>query len=317
MRTTKNRQTENSIRQMALAAFPKKQIKSYTELTEGTCNTAYRIEFTDGSSSVLKIATADESGRISNEVNIMLAEVKAMRIVHESNVVKVAEVQYYDDSRTLCSGDYFFMEELEGQSIISIEDQFTEEERAVINYEMGQAEKKITSIYGETFGLLGDEENCYDNLFDFFYQLIANLLMDAERKNVEVGVSSEEMLACLKQDKAIFDKIEKPSLVHWDMWEGNVFVKDKHVSGIIDWERAMWGDVLMDEHFRRHSRNQDFLRGYGQEEFTEEEMKRIYWYDILRYLTQMVEGAYRKYEDDGLYQWARPLFEASWSAIIE
>ena len=48
-------------------------------------------------------------------------------------------------------------------------------------------------------------------------------------------------------DKTVFDEVKEPSLVHWDMWEGNVFVKEKHVLGIIDWERAMWGEAFMDD----------------------------------------------------------------------
>lgn len=59
-----------------------------------------------------------------------------------------------------------------------------------------------------------------------------------------------------------------------------------------------------------------FLRGYGQEEFSEAEQKRIYWYDVLLYLTMMTEGAYREYEDDGQYQWAKPMFEASWKELV-
>lgn len=48
---------------------------------------------------------------------------------------------------------------------------------------------------------------------------------------------------------------------------------------------------------------------------SETEMRRIYWYDVLLYLTMMTEGAYREYEDDGQYQWAKPLFEASWREL--
>lgn len=48
--------------------------------------------------------------------------------------------------------------------------------------------------------------------------------------------------------------------VHWDMWEGNIFIKDGHISGIIDWERALWGEAFMDDRFREHNRTQEFLK---------------------------------------------------------
>lgn len=315
MGITKNIQPEETILRMVREAFPQRQLDSYTELTEGMCNAAYLIRFSDGGRSVLKIASGSREGFLSNEVNLMAAEVRAMQIVRERNAVKVAEVQCYDTSRTLCSGDYFFMECLDGQSCISAIDSFTEQEKQELYNEIGQAERKITSIRGEQFGLLGAEER-YDSLADFIYQLISNVLQDAKRKNIVIGVEAADILSRLAEDRGIFDEVKYPVLVHWDMWEGNIFVKDRHVCGIIDWERAMWGEAFMDDRFRRHTRNPDFLKGYGKEEFTAAEMQRICWYDVLLYLTMMTEGAYRGYEDDSQYQWVKPLFEASFQEIM-
>lgn len=130
-----------------------------------------------------------------------------------------------------------------------------------------------------------------------------------------LGISPDEVLVQLSEDKAVFEEVVQPSLVHYDMWDGNLFVKEKHISGIIDWERAMWGEAFMDDRFRRHTRNNDFLRGFGKEVFTKDEMKRIYWYDVLLYLTMMTEGSYRGYEDDSQYRWAKEMFEAAWKEI--
>ena len=315
MAITKNKQSEAVIRQMVQNAFPGKQMASYVELTEGMCNTAYMITFADGSRSVLKIATKDNRGRMSNEVNLMEAEVTAMGVVSAADVVKVAQIQYYDKSNKICDGHYFFMEALEGESLSSVAERFSEEERAIINYEIGQVERRISTIQGKAFGLLGDTGHTHETLFDFVYMLISNVLSDAEKKGITFGISPEEILVLCRQYQAVFDKVKTPVLVHWDMWEGNIFVKDGHINGIIDWERAMWGEPFMDDRFRRHTRNKDFLRGFGQEEFTAEEMSRILWYDILLYLTMMTEGAYREYEDDGLYQWTKPLLEASWKEL--
>ena len=93
------------------------------------------------------------------------------------------------------------------------------------------------------------------------------------------------------------------------MWEGNVFVKDGRVSGIIDWERAMWGEPFMDDRFRMHNRDKYFLEGFGQTSFTENEIKRLRWYDIILYLTMMIEVFYREFEDKGQYFWAREMLE--------
>ena len=119
----------------------------------------------------------------------------------------------------------------------------------------------------------------------------------------------------LQKYPALFESVKTPSLVHWDMWEGNIFIKDGRISGIIDWERAMWGEPYMDDRFREHNRHSDFLKGFGICELSNEELKRIYWYDVLLYLTMMTEVTYREYEDDGQYHWVKPKFERAWEAL--
>lgn len=312
---TKNKQSRETICQMAAVAFPQKQVKYISELTEGMCNAAYCIEFRDGARSVLKIAPQRREALMSNEVNMMEAEVMAMRIVGDRSTVKVAKVQYYDTSGAICSGDYFFMEVVPGQSFFSIGDGLTESEKSIINYETGQIAKRLTEIQNSRFGLLADKAHQYTCLYDFVQYLVINVLADAGKKDIVIGVSPGEILKKLAEDRAAFEQVTQPTLVHWDMWDGNIFVKDGHISGIIDWERALWGEAFMDDRFRRHARNKTFLKGFGQESFSDREMRRIKWYDIFLYLTMMTEGAYRGYEDDSQYRWARQLFDEAWREV--
>lgn len=315
MGITKNKQSNEMIIAMAKKAFPDKTVKEIKELTEGMCNAAYMVSFKDGFKSVLKISSSDKSGFMTNEANLMSTEVKAMKLVNENSNVKVAEVFYYDNSKTLCDSEYFFMEALEGQSWISVIDSLRDEDNADLSCNVGVIQKELSGITGEKFGIVGDADNQFDSLFDFVYYLILNVLTDAGKRDVIIGVPNNEILGKLQADKKYFDTVKIPSLVHWDMWEGNIFVKDNKVSGIIDWERAMWGEPFMDDRFREHSRKEDFLRGFGIEKLSEAEMRRIHWYDILLYLTMMTEATYREYEDDGQYQWAKAMFDKVFSEM--
>lgn len=315
----KNRQDRETILQMAYRAFPEKKVKTIRELTEGMCNAAYLIEFEDDSRSVLKIACTDD-GLMRHEINMMEAEVRAMRIVHERKAARVAEVQYYDTTHSLCDGNYFFMEALPGESFQVLGGDMDEAQKSLINYETGCIARNLTQIRGDRFGLLGEQAlpsgHFFDRLFPFVWWLMENVLADARDKQVELGIPETELLELLKQDEILFDQVETPTLVHWDMWNGNIFVKDGHISGIIDWERAMWGEAYQDDRFRRHTRTADFLRGFGKEDLAAEEMRRICWYDIYLYLTMMTEGSFRGYEDDGQYRWARSLLHESWNEIM-
>ena len=307
---TKNRQSQETIINMAKKAFPDKQITEIKELTEGMCNVTYDIAFGDGSESILKIAAKDRSGNTSNEVNLMQAEVNAMRLVAGRCSCKVADVQYYDTSNTVCDGNYFFMEKLPGDNFFLIRESLSEEEIAGIHKEIGKISKELTNIQNSEFGFLGDEIR-FVTLYDFVKYMLMNLISDAEKKNIDIGYDKQFFQEQLESDKNFFKEVTHASLVHWDMWEGNVFVKDGHVSGIIDWERALWGEPFMDDRFRMHSRGQDFLEGFGQTSFSEDEQKRMRWYDIILYLTMMIEVFYREFEDKGQYFWAKEMLEKS------
>lgn len=315
MGITKNKQTNENIIRMAKSAFPQRGVPQIAELTEGMCNAAYELVYEDGFKTILKISSPIKTGFMTNECNLMEAEVKAMKLVAEKTDIKVAKVYRYDTTKELCDGDYFFMERLEGTSWISVMDSLGEERNSGLRMAVGKLQKQLSEITGDAFGLLGDHTHQFGNLYEFIYFLIHNVLDDAAKRDVVIGVHQNEILEKLSKDQGIFEAVKTPTLVHWDMWEGNIFVKEGNISGIIDWERAMWGEPFMDDRFRYHNRRDDFLKGFGINEFSEDERRRIYWYDILLYLTMMTEVTYREYEDDSQYQWVKPMFDKIWNII--
>ena len=315
MGITKNKQTKEKIIEMAQGAFPQREIPKIRELTEGMCNAAYELTYGDGFKTILKISSPLKTGFMTNEPNLMKAEVKAMKLVAENTGIKVAQIYKYDTTKALCDGDYFFMENIDGVSWFSVKDHLGEEVNAQLRMEVGKLQKQLSEVKGDKFGLLGDEIHQFNSLYEFTYFLIYNILNDAEKRDVVIGVSQAEILAKLARDKELFKDSKTPTLVHWDMWEGNIFVKDGHVSGVIDWERAMWGEPFMDDRFRYHNRHRDFLKGFGINELSDEELRRIYWYDILLYLTMMTEVTYREYGNDGQYLWVKPMFDKIWSLL--
>lgn len=315
MGITKCIQTKENIIRMAKAAFPERGIPEIEELTEGMCNVAYKLTYEDGFRTILKIASPIKSGFLTNECNLMDAEVMAMKLVARNTDIKVPEVYTYDTTRSLCEGDYFFMECMDGINWISVIESLAEDVNVRLRRRTGALQKQLTAISNDKFGLLGDIWHEFAGLFDFIYFLINNVLHDAEKRGVVIGVPKNEIIDLLTKDKSVFEEVKKPTLVHWDMWEGNIFVKDGEITGIIDWERAMWGEPYMDEPFRHHKRNKDFMEGFGVLELSKVEMRRIYWYDILLYLTMMTEVTYREYEDDGQYHWSKSLFEEVWSLL--
>ena len=315
MSITKNRQSRETLLALAATAFPQREISRITELTEGMFNAAYRVDFTDRDASILKIAAASKEGLLSNEINLMQAEVSAMEIAHNRGLPYVPRVQYSDFTRRQCDGTFFFMEAMPGRSVNSCRNELSEETFASLMRETGSFQRKLSAIHGEQFGLLGDSLR-FDTLHDLLVYLFIHVLRDAQAQSIDLGLNPDRLMTLLQQERSIFDEVEQPSLVHWDMWEGNIFEKDGKVCGIIDWERAMWTDPFMDDRFRRHTRTQAFLEGYGQTDFTPSEARRIRWYDLFLYITMYVESFYRQYADDaGFMKWITQVRDSAWKDI--
>ena len=315
MSVTKNHQSPEAIRALCNAAFPSRTVSAITELTEGLFNIAYRVDFADGGASVLKIAAADASGFLSNEINLMQAEVTAMQLARHHGLPHVAQVQFTDFSHTLCSGNYFFMEHFPGRSLNACRNELPESVQKHIHHQVGAFQRQMTAIRGTAFGLLGDDRR-FPTLHEMVQYMFSNVLHDAQAKNIDLGLSAEKLLGQLSEDHAVFDEVKTVSLVHWDMWEGNIFVQDGELCGIIDWERAMWGEPLMDDRFRRHTCPTAFLEGFGVQRFTPAETRRLAWYDLFLYLTMFTESFYRQYENiDRLLAWLRPLIAQAWADV--
>lgn len=317
MGVTKLKLHEEELVKIVGRYFPERTLIKHTELTEGLCNTAYLLELDNEQKLILKLTSGKRDGFLTNEIEMMDAEVKAMKIVAEQTDIRVAKVFCYDKSRTLIDGQFFLMEYLEGVSWHRQRDVLSEDENKSISRELGMIQKKLTSIHSDYFGMLGDEEHRFSSQYAFLQYLINNVLDDAVAVKVDLGVAPDQVLSALSADQELFSEVRVPSLVHWDMWEGNIFIQNNRLSGIIDWERAMWADPMMDDRFRFHNRNDAFLEGFGITELTENEKRRILWYDVFLYLTMMTEPIYRQYGDDWQYNWIKPMFAQVWKSLEE
>ena len=99
-----------------------------------------------------------------------------------------------------------------------------------------------------------------------------------------------------------------PSFVHWDLWDPNVFVDPDtlEVVGIIDFERALWGDPLMEAQFLAKIGDAAFLDAYGIPMFpTPGAVSRRLLYDLYLFVIMVVEVAYRRYPTDDIERFGR------------
>lgn len=312
---TKNLQTQENLSRMCKQAFPQKEMRSAKELSGGFFGAAYLIVFSDGEEAVLKIAPPGGVSIMSYEKNIMAAEVESMKLIKENTSLPVAKILYYSTDHILCSSDYFFMEKLPGMSYADLEKKMPEEEKHKIDVCLGRYDKAINQIHNDKFGYFSQPEYQGTDWYQVFSLITESVLKDGEALKVDIGVSYDEIRNLLRQSEAFFKEVTVPCLVHWDLWSGNVLIENGQVSGIIDFERCLWADPLMELGFRRHYDASSFFEGYGKTEFTMEEQIRRIWYDVYLFLIMTIECDYRQYEDRNSYYWAKNMLKDSWEDV--
>ena len=311
---TKSVVAKETIHKMVQKAFDCEP-KEIAELTEGFFNVAYRIDLGDRKV-ILKVAPSPEVEVLTSEKNIMWAEVDSMRRTKKRTNVPVPEIYFYDDSKELINRPYFFMEALSGRNFFTIMETMSEEEKANVFRQAGQYTRELNRITGEKFGYYGQPDCQGNNWYEVFKSLILDVFSDLERKSIAVPVAKEKLLAMLGADKSCFDEVTIPKYVHWDIWAGNIFVEDGKVTGIIDFERAMWADELMEVGFRTYDYSAAFFEGYEREALSETEQRRAQWYDMYLFLLMRTECDYRGYEGTWHYDWSGEMIE-KWTKLLE
>lgn len=314
---TKNPKTRAQIAAMAGRAFGGMALAdgdgAVRELKDGWFNAAYTVRLADGREVILKIAPPADAEVLQYEKNIMATEVASMRLVRQNPAIPVPEVYSYDDGHDLCDSDYFFMEKIVGDNLDHVREQLAPATLEAIDRQIGVIIRAVNSFPGSYFGLPGNPDLRASTWKGAFIKLVEAVLEDGARKGVAFDESYDTLRATVLRHAPSLDAVTSPCLVHWDAWNPNFFVKDGRVVGIIDFERAMWAEPLMEAQFRQlfGSGVNGSMRGYGKTSFTFEEEQRCQLYSLYLGLVMHVECFYRNYDTDAIYNLSRQFIGAT------
>lgn len=308
---TKNRKTREQVARMVERAFNGLTLAAgddaVTELKEGWFNAAYNVRLSDGKEVILKIAPPQGAEVMTYEQNIMSTEVASMRLVKQNPAIPVPEIYYFDNAHDLCDSDYFFMEKLSGENYGLIRASLPREVQAQLDEQIGAIVREINGFTGTYYGYPGNSDLRASTWKEAFLKVCDSVLEDGRRKDAEYGEFSIDTLrtAILKHAPAL-EQVTTPQMVHWDAWDLNFFVKDGKVTGLLDFERVLWADPLLEAQFRPLFGEgvTGYMRGYGKTSFTHEEEQRNHLYTLHLALVAKTEGYYRHYDTDEVAKWA-------------
>jgi aminoglycoside phosphotransferase (APT) family kinase protein len=306
---TKRKLDRDTIESLVRFAFKGKvEVEQLTELTDGYFNNSYLIQLSDGKKVVLKISPRDDVKVLQYERNLMKTEVFVLKLIGEKGGVPVPIVLFYDDGRTLIDSDYFIMEHVEGVPLNKAKENMTEENYRNVVSDLGKYAKKIRNIQGNYFGFINIENRRYDQWYECFKMMILDLMDDAESEQVNLPITKHQALYLLEINQSNLKKVESPALLHKDLWDGNIFVDPSNylIKGIIDCERAIYGDPLLEAVCGFLDGNEMFMNQYyDKRDLDESEQIRVKLYKFYLFLLIVIECPYRQYSDPNFEIWAK------------
>ncbi|MFF7679285.1 phosphotransferase family protein [Actinacidiphila glaucinigra] len=212
------------------------------ELTDGWFNAAYRVRLDDGRPAVVKIAPPPDAAVLRYERGIMATEVMAHRRMAALGGIPLPELLY-------AAPEFMALSVLPGTPWDKAADRIPADRQARLRRELGRIVARLHTLAPEDgrYGYPAPEAGL--SAADWptaFGAMVEALLEEAGHRHTPLGAAPEEIRALVAAGADVLAEVEEPRLVHFDLWPGNVFVADdgSAVTGLIDHERAFWGDPL-------------------------------------------------------------------------
>ncbi|MFW2504171.1 phosphotransferase family protein [Clostridium diolis] len=302
---TKNLISNEEIKKIVKANFGDSTvINNIKELNEGMFNSAYLIELNDlPGEIILKVGPAPNAELLTYEKDIMKTEIEVYKMIQSKTCIPVPQILKYDFSRKLISSDYFFMTKLNGCTWKEVSKKISKENKERLKEEIGKYTAELHSIKGEYFGYFTDNvDEQYKTWSEAFLAMIKNIMTDGVKHGIKLPY--DKIFSVIEDKLEVLDEIKEPSLVDFDLWAGNVFlIKNGNsytVEGIVDFERAYWGDPYADftSSMMIYSdvlKEVSFQKGYSKKNnkyihFSKEDKCRMFLYRIYMSLILAIES---------------------------
>ena len=330
---TKNHLDEETIQKLVKQHFTQ-STTLITPLTDGFYNASYLIKLESEKEVVLKVAPPPQVTILEYEKDIMATEVLFYQLTEAKTDVPIPHVIAFEPKSQVIDSGYYFMTKLEGKPLNRVAE-LTPERRRPVYEVLARNLAKLHSIEGECFGYTTMKAQCEGfGAHRAIMNSFRALMSDCEKVSETLPISHNEIWELLHQTKKAFDEVIKPCLVHFDLWDGNIFVLDQEplvTTGYIDFERGFYGDPAADfcqvQGYMNLKENSWFIDIYNQYAKTpvvlDQSMEiRMTTYRLYLFVIMYVESFYRDVDGsfDGQKQWVSrelPLIMAHLKQLID
>ncbi|MBK1880360.1 phosphotransferase family protein [Pelagicoccus mobilis] len=270
---------------------------SITEISGGLFNTAYRVDLVDPVSNwILRLSPAPEAEVFYNELQLMEREADVEKLFSSLGSVFPKALTYNLD-RAHINRAYSIHQVIEGELWDFHQAELSRSQNEELWTELSQHARKIHSVEGDFFGYPGPSKK-FSKWSDFIKDVVDGLIDDAKRFGLVLGVAEAEAFrVLLDRYSEILDEVDTPYLCHGDLWPKNIlFQKEESglcsITGVLDSERAFWGDPAAEWVFVFLDIPDSFWTAYGKRFNSESDRTRVQIYKGL-YCTQVLLEAKR------------------------
>jgi aminoglycoside phosphotransferase (APT) family kinase protein len=200
--------------------------------------------------------------------------------------------------------DFLLMTEVPGQPWPAVADRIDSNDRRRLRGDLGRIVADLHSMTGTRFGY--PAQPLAGSWRAAFGGMLGTILTEADRYGVALPLPSEVIRRRAADHASALDEVTTPVLVHFDLHDGNILVESGdtvQITGLIDAERAFWGDPLADfvclALLDDIHRDEEFLAAYreagGPATLDGGSPVRLSLYRSYMYLIFLVEAGIRQY----------------------
>ncbi|MFI6416281.1 phosphotransferase [Streptomyces sp. NPDC050842] len=222
-----------------------------TALSGGLYNAARLLELADGRRLVLKTAPRACTPALTHEQGLLGTEALFHRLAARAGA-PVSTVLHHEPVGPDTPAEWLLLTHVEGTTWDAARDRIAPADRAALRHRLGECLARIATVTGAAYGYprpsVGLSGPDWPSAFT---AMLHAVLADAIRFEVALPAPPGLLADLPARFGHRLAEVRRPALVHFDAWEGNVVLARTgtgpwRLSGLIDGERAFFGDPLAD-----------------------------------------------------------------------